>query len=57
MQTITAQQVRDKHAAGLVVWPYPRKGVIVVNGFQRYTAGQAALAVAKALNATQLNAN
>ena len=48
MQSITAKQVQALKAAGRVVFAYPRKGEVVVDGFKRYSAGPAACAAAKA---------
>lgn len=46
--TITAKQVQELKAAGRVVFAYPRKKEIVVDGFKRYAASPAAIAAAKA---------
>ena len=48
MQSITIKQVQDIKAAGRVVFAYPRKGEVVVDGFKRYSASPAACAAAKA---------
>lgn len=42
LPVITADDVRRLIAARAVVAVYPRKGLIVVNGFRRYLAGKAA---------------
>ena len=48
MTTITAKQVADLKTTGHVVFAYPRKGVICVDGFKYFKACAQALAAAKA---------
>ena len=54
MQTITIKQVRDLSASGHVVFGYPRKCEVVVDGFKRYVASavvaKEALALCRAAN-------
>ncbi len=46
MVAITAARVRELRTTGHVVFAYPHKGIIVVDGFKRFKANQAALSAA-----------
>ena len=48
MAQITAAVVAELKASGQVVFAYPRKGIIVVNGFKRFKATDAAIKAAQA---------
>ena len=48
MPNITAAQVTKLKESGQVVFAYPRKGIIVVNGFKRFKATDAAIKAAQA---------
>jgi len=50
MRTITVKEVLELKRTGHVVFAYPRKGRIVVDGFKHYQASHAAIEAAKAKN-------
>lgn len=47
---ITAEQVKDLISSNHVVMAYPRKNIIVVDGFKRYNATDAVCKLVKELN-------
>lgn len=47
VKKITANEVAALIEANRAVFPYPRKGIIVVDGFKRYTATPAVIAFTK----------
>jgi hypothetical protein len=46
MKNISAAKVIALRASGQVVFAYPRKGIIVVNGFKRFKASPPAIKAA-----------
>lgn len=48
MEPVTAKQVAELIAAGCVVWPYPRLGVVSISGKRRQPATAGALKAAAA---------
>ena len=50
MNKITAQEVRELTACNRVVMGYPRKGLVVVDGFKRYAASAAVAKLALSLS-------
>lgn len=52
--TITAARVRELHASGQIVYGYPRRGEVVVNGFMRYRASADVARLAVSLTRARL---
>jgi len=56
-EQVTAAQVKEMNAKGVIVFPYPRKGMISINGGQSKPATKSALAEArKYLDANKITA-
>lgn len=47
MTPITAKQVQELKSKGHAVFAYPRKGIVVVDGFKKYKASAAAISAVK----------
>lgn len=54
MEKITAKDVNRIHELGGVVWPYPKKGRVSLNGFPAKPATPEALQIARKIKAGKL---